>query len=381
MNIVGFAWPEIVYLSPRAPGGPVPNLPDDILFSAQFVLVDGKFRGLFTLLFGASLLLFVERADARGEGGITLQLRRLSFLALFGLAHFFLLWWGDILFLYAVCGFAVLGMIDWEARTLIRRALIIYAVGTAWLLASNLPAALPWFLPGVEGHQATQRLVEQFDRAAQAETALALGPWTTRLADSVFNHWQQPLVTVANYALETIPLMMFGMALLKDGFFAGAWDTARYRRWAWRGIAGGLVLTLPLAWWQWREEFALQVVFLVGLALALPGRLAMTLGFAALLVPLARSAPASWLGERIIAAGRMAFSNYIGTSLAMAFIFQGWGLAYFARYTRVELLGFVVLGWLLMLAWSRPWLERYRQGPLEWLWRSLVRRRREPFRR
>ena len=56
----------------------------------------------------------------------------------------------------------------------------------------------------------------------------------------------------------------------------------------------------------------------------------------------------------------------------MTFIFHGWGLGFYARYGRFELLGFVLLGWALMLAWSAPWLARFRYGPLEWLWRCLT---------
>jgi uncharacterized protein len=68
----------------------------------------------------------------------------------------------------------------------------------------------------------------------------------------------------------------------------------------------------------------------------------------------------------------MALSNYLGTSLLMAALFQGWGAGWFARYDRLQLLAFVVLGWAAMLAWSKPWLARFRHGPFEWLWRSLT---------
>ena len=124
LNIVGFAWPEIVYISPRAPTAPVSSV-NDWTWLAMFVLADGKFRGLFSLLFGASMVLFVERAEASGRDGAALQRRRLGWLALFGLAHFFLLWWGDILFLYAMCGFVALALRGWPPRRLAITALTI----------------------------------------------------------------------------------------------------------------------------------------------------------------------------------------------------------------------------------------------------------------
>ena len=83
----------------------------------------------------------------------------------------------------------------------------------------------------------------------------------------------------------------------------------------------------------------------------------------------------------LAAVGQMAFSNYIGTSLVMTFLFHGWGLGLYARYGRLELIAFVLLGWALMLAWSKPWLAHFRYGPLEWLWRSLTYGSLAPFRR
>jgi len=110
-------------------------------------------------------------------------------------------------------------------------------------------------------------------------------------------------------------------------------------------------------------------------------RLPMILGLAALLTWLAPRAGRTAPGRRLIAAGRTAFTNYLGTSLAMAFVFQGWGLAWFGKLDRAELLVPVVTGWLIMLAWPVWWLARYRYGPLEWLWRCLTYARFYPLRR
>jgi len=363
LNIVGFAWPEIVYVSPRAPTAPV-SAADDWTYLAIFVLADGKFRGLFSLLFGASLLLFVERAEASGRDGAALQRRRLGWLALFGLLHFFLIWWGDILFLYAVCGFAALAMRDLSARRLASAALAIYVVGTLGMAAIM---TVPAFVPA-EG----AKLVADYAAQARAEIPVMLAPWPEHVTHTVRHDWTNPLITIAITWFETIPLMLLGMAFYKSGLFAGSWDTARLRRWAVRGIVLGLALTLPLAWWLWREDFALPLTLFVWLGLAPFGRLASVVGYLALFVILARSFGSNALGQRLIACGRMAFSNYIGTSLVMTFLFHGWGLGLYARYGRLELLAFVLLGWVLMLAWSKPWLAHFRYGPLEWLWRSLT---------
>jgi uncharacterized protein len=372
LNIVGFAWPEIVYVSPRAPTAPV-SAADDWTYLAMFVLADGKFRGLFSLLFGASMLLFVDRAEAAGRDGPALQRRRLGWLALFGLAHSFLLWWGDILFLYAMCGFVALALRNRSPESLAALGLAIYAAGALGLGALT---AVPAFDP-----VAGAGILSEYAREARAEIAVTQGPLVARVLHSVREEWSSPLTTLAMSWFETLPLMLIGMALFRSGLFGSDWKTARLWRWAVRGICGGMVLMLPLAWWLWAEDFAVPLTLFVWLGPAALGRLAGTIGYAALGVLLARRFAAGPLGERLVACGRMAFSNYIGTSLVMTFIFHGWGLGLFASIGRFELLGFVVLGWALMLGWSKPWLARFRFGPIEWAWRSLTYGRAAPFKR
>ena len=80
-----------------------------------------------------------------------------------------------------------------------------------------------------------------------------------------------------------------------------------------------------------------------------------------------------WLVDRIAAARRAAFTNYLGTSILMTGLFYGWGLGLFGELTRSQLWLVVIAMWLVMLAWSKPWLDRFEYGPLEWLWRSLAR--------
>ena len=143
----------------------------------------------------------------------------------------------------------------------------------------------------------------------------------------------------------------------------------------------GAALSLPLAWWAWAKGFPLYLSqFVADDAAQLP-HLAMILGYAALLAAWAPRAARGWLGQRLVAAGRMAFSNYIGTSLVMLLVFRSWAGGLFGELGRVELLAPLLFGWLLMLAWSEPWLERFRYGPLEWAWRCLTYWRIFPMRR
>jgi uncharacterized protein len=105
----------------------------------------------------------------------------------------------------------------------------------------------------------------------------------------------------------------------------------------------------------------------------------MVAAYAALIILLTRRG--GWLVTRIAAAGRAAFSNYLGASIVMTGLFYGWGLGWFGSLSRIELWPVVALGWVAMLAWSKPWLDRFHYGPLEWLWRSLARWEVQRFRK
>jgi uncharacterized protein len=105
----------------------------------------------------------------------------------------------------------------------------------------------------------------------------------------------------------------------------------------------------------------------------------MALGYAALIILASRRQ--GWLAQRIAAAGRCAFTNYLGTSLISTFVFYGWGLGLYGSVSRWQAWLLVPLVWLAMLAWSKPWLERFNYGPFEWAWRSLSRGALQPMRK
>lgn len=386
-NITAFAQPYTAYFWPPAMNGGM-AAGDAAVWVFQFIFVDGKFRGLFTLLFGAGIALFLERAWARGAGR-GLQLRRLFWLLVFGLIHYFLIWRGDILTLYAVWGIVALLAVHLSSERLLGIGLTTYVfgqlamialMGGSWLAATN-PEVQARLAPGQEASIAaapSEMLAE-----AQGEVALyAHGSWIEIASDTISNgtgDLVQELVIVG--ITETIGLLLIGMALYRMGFFTGAFGRAAMWRWGWIGVLGGAALSVPPAMWVVAGKFELFRTLFASNGIAGLLHLPMTLGLAALLVTWAPKAAETRLGARFVAAGRTAFSNYIGTSLVMVALFQGWGLGLFGRFHRIELLAFVLLGWLLMLAWPKWWLGRFQYGPLEWLWRCLTYGRVVPFRR
>ena len=385
MNIVAFAMPEMAYVTPLA------SMPqhgaDAANWLTAFVLVDGKMRGLFSLLFGASMLLIATRAGDKGESASAVHYRRMFWLALFGLAHHYFIWFGDILFLYAVVGSVAFLAHRWEARRLIKWALVVYALGTLVNFAmfgamlflevgASAPGAPAEMVAAYRGMMADPGM--QIDGAA--DMALYGGGYGAIVAHRL-GEWYNPLVLVAQAISETLPLMWLGMALFKTGFLTGALDSADYRRWAWRLVPAGLVLTLGVGLAVRALDYGVIASLNSLFAWSMIPRLMLTIGYAALFVLATRALAGSALLDRVAAAGQAAFTNYLGTSVVMTTIFYGYGLGLFGEVNRLLLWLFVIAMWAVMLAWSKPWLARFRYGPLEWLWRSLARGSVQPMQR
>ena len=384
-NIVAFGQPMTAYMYPDA-FTVLHGEAADWAWVAQFVLIDGKMRGLFTLLFGAGMMLFMERAWARGQDR-RLQARRLAWLGAFGLAHYFLLWKGDILFSYAVTGMVALLCLRMTGRSQLVLGALLYLAGA--ILWGGL-MGMTWLIADTSVGEQAGFAVARAGMIDGMNAELADGVLETRIvtegsypafvAHNVTAHASDLAFFLFLWAFETLPLMLIGMALYRLGLFEGRWSARRVRLWGWAGFVGGGLATLALAVWLKAEGLTYYGTQAGFAGFSYLPRFGMTLGLAALLA-LWGSHVRGWLAERLSAAGRAAFTNYLGTSLIMLFVFHGWAGGLFGQLGRFELYGVMLAAWALMLAWSKPWLDRYRYGPLEWLWRCLTYGRLFPLRR
>ena len=378
MNIVAFAMPIGAYMNPMAYGSETSL--DLAAYAFNFILIDGKMRGLFSFLFGASMLLVIEKAEAKGLNSASVHYRRMLVLLLFGAIHFYLIWFGDILF-----GYALIGMVAWFFRNMAPRKLI--ALGATFILlqflimasfassAQGLSAAAAQ--PGASAETlASWKEMSMWARVPSStelaeQMGRALGPWSSLVQYQVTDHRWEPLIFSLTFGPETLGYMLFGMAALKNGFFAGSWSEQAYTRVAVRGFLVALPIYFVLVLVNFLAGFSPVVLLWVSMAATVLIRPFMIVAVAALIILLTDQG--GWLVDRIAAAGRAAFTNYLGTSILMTGLFYGWGLGLFGELTRSQLWLVVIAMWLVMLAWSKPWLDRFEYGPLEWLWRSLAR--------
>lgn len=371
LNILSFALPEAAYINPRAYGGW--HGADLGVWAANFILFDGKMRGLFSFLFGASTLLVVERAEAAGRDPAQTHYRRMIWLLLFGLAHLWFVWEGDILAHYAL-----IGMLAYLMRHLPVPGLLVLGTMLA-LLGALVFATVPYDVTQLLSGAGNARQLHNYNLSfgipspadIGADLALHRSGYGAILADRLRSVAASPLALLGFYGPETLAYMLFGMAALRSGMLRGEWTRARYLRWLLASWGIGLPAFAVLAWWQWKSGFSLLPVATAALPLAALARPAMIAGWICLILLLAR--PDGALTARLAAAGRMAFTNYLATSLICTTLFYGYGLGWYGYLSRSQLYMVVPAIWALLLLWSKPWLTRFGYGPLEWLWRSLAR--------
>ncbi|HEX8224593.1 MAG TPA: DUF418 domain-containing protein [Allosphingosinicella sp.] len=386
MNIVAFAMPPSAYLNPNAWG--TESGWDLASWAFSFVLVDGKMRGLFSFLFGASLLLVIQKAEAKGESAASVHFRRMLWLLLFGWLHFLFIWYGDIL-----TGYASIGLVAWFFRDLAPRRLLIWGVFFVLLefammsafaartqeLAATLAASPGNAVAATEMKAMGEGIAVPAAAEMTRQLGVFLGPWTGVVRDQFTRHLGEPLFMLFIFGWETLGYMLLGMAALKNGFLTGAWDDRRYLWVAAVGFAIALPCYAVLAWLLARDGFTVPGIFTYSFAGTVLIRPVAVAAIAALIILLTRRGGA--LTQRIAAAGRAAFTNYLGTSILMTALFYGWGAGLFGSLSRIELWLVVFAMWGLMLLWSKPWLDRHRYGPFEWLWRTLARWQWQPMRK
>lgn len=357
MNVAAIALPQAVNIAPDAGRG---SLADSLVWLLQFLFVDGKARALLAMLFGASTLLVIDRAEMDGRDGVKAQRRRLLWLLPIGLAHYILLWSGDILMLLAIGGLIALRFTGNEPLDLVKAAFLFFA---AQLLIVIAFAAMAYWSTSPDSYHALLQREMVLDIGLYRDGYGAIS--MQRIAE-----FPQSAGILALHALpETLGFMMLGMAMAKGGFFFGQWTPDQYRRSARHAYLVGLPPLLALGLWAIGTDDP-RTADMIGYAAAFPFRIPVTIGHAALLVFAADGASRIRLGA-LAAVGRLALTNYLLCSLVMTSLAYGYGAGLYAHVGRVGLLGMAFALILLMLLLSPVVLARFGQGPAERIWRRL----------
>ena len=349
---------------------------DQIAWWFQTLFIEGTMRGLLSLLFGASFVLYLQRLEASEdlpeEDAMALYYRRAFWLIVFGMFHAYVLMWpGDILFIYGLAALALYPLRDWEARRLIGAGLVfIFALAFLMWAPVHLGGPLPG-LPDAAEHAA------RFDSAWAQERAERLGGYmdNARKLAAISKEWNLTPFVIW-WVADAFAMMLIGAGLAGRGVLQGLASRRTYLLLALAGYGVGL----PIRIWLGYE--AQEIGFLTGPVGVTPGyqisRCAITLGHVGLFYLVWQWVAARYGDTRVLrplaAVGRLALTNYIGQTILGQFIlFPGFGLGLFGTLGWAGLLLLAVAVWPLQLVLSTLYLRHYRTGPLEWLWRWLTR--------
>ena len=396
LNIVAFAQPSAAYFNPIFDGA------DRGINLAVALIVDiwfeGAFRTIFSMLFGAGLLIFIAKPGVDESVTKALYYRRTWLLVCFGLFNaYILVWIGDILYAYGITGLILYFFRDFPAKRLVIYASLIF------LLLGLLHTGLHYsasFLHGAyqevvslpEGAALTEDqqnvldnydafLAQQFMSPNQIADELAI-----RQGGYVGNFIQAAPVSfflqtggfLFNAIWDAGAMMLLGMAFMKWKIFDASRSMPFYLKMTAFGFGIGLLVNTWEAVTFVNSGFAPQCI-----ATARPtydiGRLAMAMGYIGLIMTMCKLGVLTWLRHALACVGQMALTNYLSQSLICNIIFMGFGFGLFGQLERFDIY-YVVFGvWIFQLLFSVYWLKYYRFGPAEWLWRSLTYKKKQPL--
>lgn len=367
MNIQSFAMIGAAYVNPMA-FGDLTGLNYWVWYLSH-LFADQKFMSIFSMLFGAGILLMTTRQEGRTGKSATIHYRRMGALLMIGMLHAYLIWYGDILVAYALCGMAAYLFRRLPPRLLL--VLGVAALGMHSLIYLGISASMPHWPK--EALQQFRDGMSANSAEAAKELAAYRGGWFDQLgARAVTAIFFQTFL----FALFTVwragGLMLVGMALFKLGVF----NASRSARVYWSMVLIGLLGGLPLIMYghmkvvehEWDPVYAM----FSGLEYNYWGSALVSLGYIGGVMLVCRQTQLARWTMPLAAVGQMALTNYLMQSIICTLFFYGHGFGYFGYLTRGQQLGFVVGVWVFQLVVSPLWLTYFRFGPAEWIWRAMT---------
>lgn len=395
MNISVFSGPIEISLNPLIVGHH--NTANIAAWALRWVFFEGKMRAAFSMLFGAGVILLTERAERRGNRNVAdIFLRRNMWLVLFGLLHFYFIWFGDILYYYGLTALLFL----YPCRHVRARNLLI-AGAAVLLLGIGTDSYFARDARNLRNQGLAAQALQQAGRRLTTEQQVALQNWQSQqehrkkmhdddLKANRGSYWEQFKWRVdsgpewqATYYYEfgftdTLEMMLLGMGLYRLGFLTGALS---YRAYGWI-IAVGLPVSVAIngmeAWGLihagFQRDYDWWWIFYQ------LGRTFGGIANVAVVVVVCKAGALKWLTRPLAAVGQTALSNYLLTSVLCSLLFNGFGLGFYGKLEYYQLYVVVLCVWVINLTVSPLWLRHFQFGPMEWVWRSLTYWRKQPMR-
>lgn len=376
INIRAFGQVSTAYVNPGIAGS-FEGM-DFWIWFATHVLAEYKFMPMLAALFGAGMLIQSERLAAMGQDPSQVHRRRMLSLAAIGFLHVTLVWYGDILLLYAIIGLIAFRFRDRSPQRLFGLAFLFYLVPT---LFAFLMGIVFHYMPEQEYRELVTTMWSADARMVLTEREIYQGSsWLAQ-----FNHRLNTLVegyiwgVLTEEGWRVLAMMLAGMALYRAGFFTGEWPLAPYTRLLILGLGIGIPLSQFGVLYNLTHEWEMSKSLYLGRQFNLWAGPLVSLAWASLVMIIVRQARLPWLMERVQALGRMAMTGYLLTSVIGTWLFYGIGLGLFGSVDRSGQMLTVLGIWLFLLVLAPLWLRFFQYGPFEWLWRWATYGERPPL--
>ena len=368
MNIQSFSMIGAAYLNPYSYGDL--SGANYAVWFLSHLLADSKFMTIFSLLFGAGVVLMASRREETDRPAAGVHYRRMFWLIVFGLLHGLFLWYGDILYAYGVCGLVIYLFRRRSPRFLLIAGALVVGVGS--LLTVFWQVTMPYWPP-----EAVQQVEVEWwappPEAVQTELDAYRGGWSeqqaVRAPTAIYmetNHFLTETMWRAG------GLMLIGMALFKLGVFSAQRSRSFYLRMTSLGFGFGSPIVIFGVLYCNDHAWDVHSAFFGGSQFNYWGSLLFAAGWIGLVMLACQKEDLARITRRLAAVGQMALSCYLLQTIICTTIFYGHGLGLYGSISRVGQAMIVVAVWAFLLVFCPFWLKRFRFGPFEWLWRSLT---------
>ena len=364
MNITNFSHVNVAYMNPTIGAGLEGY--NQYFHAFNYIFADTRFMSIFSILFGAGVVLFTNNAESKGKRAGVLHFKRMFWLLFFGFVHAYLIWEGDILVTYAICGCLIFLFRKKTIRSLLILAVILFIVPITFnlmtyygLTMDELESTFAFF------HPSTDQIA--------TEIKIMQGSFIEQMPIRLENAIEfQTFVFLIETFWRTTSLMLLGMILYRKGVLSADKSLSYYNKMILIGFGIGLIVSLMGLNQSYDSEWSGTYVMSIGANYKIISGLFMAIGYIGLVIWCFKKGIFKKLQNRLQATGRMAFTNYIGMSIICTLIFNGHGLGLYGTLDRLQQFLIVVAIWVLILIVSPLVLKKYRFGPLERLWRKLT---------
>lgn len=395
MNIPGFGIDNAVFF--KILEGPKDN-PDYYALAAMGSFFEGTMRGLFSMLFGAGMILFTLNKKET-PGGLSVAeayYRRLLWLVLFGMINaYILLWQGDILFYYGLIGMVLYPLRKMSPKWLLMLGVLCFVIGVYKGMSGYLDTRekRAKYLTAMKAEKEKKVLTaeQKTDKETWIEIEKNSRPNPENSVRNV-RKMRSDYATIFTYFVpgnsngeawgmfhgiwDMLGMMLIGMGLFTLGFFSNKLPTSTYAM----TLLVGYGIGIPIGWiyfskgWngfvhftQYVDAYRVPHWILYDLK-----RVLLSIGHASLIMLVYRSKIIPWMMKGLGNVGQMAFTNYLMQSIICTWFFFGYGFGNYDKLRFYQLYYVVGAVWIFQLIFSAIWLRYFRFGPFEWVWRSLT---------